>query len=147
MARYETRSWPADPSAPGGRAERRAFRYRVFFPDPIAKLQPALPSGVAAAVSVSERAVDALNRDPPRLASLEVLARRLLRAESVASSRIKVWSCRSGASRAPRPRHPTPATRPPDPSSETSPPWSTRSRSAPRRNPFGCMICSRSTAT
>ncbi|ACL63950.1 filamentation induced by cAMP protein Fic [Anaeromyxobacter dehalogenans 2CP-1] len=89
MARYETRSWPADPSAPGGRAERRAFRYRVFFPDPIAKLQPALPSGVAAAVSVSERAVDALNRDPPRLASLEVLARRLLRAESVASSRIE----------------------------------------------------------
>ncbi|MFY3742962.1 Fic family protein [Anaeromyxobacter sp. Red801] len=89
MPRYETRSWPADPSAAGGRAERRAFRYRAFVPDPIAALQPALPSGVAAAVSVAERAVDALNRDPPRLASLEVLARRLLRAESVASSRIE----------------------------------------------------------
>lgn len=89
MPRYETRSWPADPSAPGGRTERRAFRYRAFVPDPIATLQPALPSGVAAAVSVAERAVDALNRDPPRLASLEVLARRLLRAESVASSRIE----------------------------------------------------------
>ena len=89
MARYETRSWPADPSAPGGRAERRAFSYRAFVPDPIAGLELALPSSVAAAVSIAERAIDALNRDPPRLASLEVLARRLLRAESVASSRIE----------------------------------------------------------
>lgn len=89
MARYETRSWPADPTAPGARAERRAFSYRAFVPDPIADLQPALPSNVAAAVSTAERGLDALNRDPPRLASLEVLARRLLRAESVASSRIE----------------------------------------------------------
>src|SRR6266545_263542 len=89
MARYETRSWPADPSTPGGRAKRRAFSYRAFVPGSIADLQLALPSSVAAAVSNAERAVDALNRDPPRLASLEVLARRLLRAESVASSRIE----------------------------------------------------------
>jgi Fic family protein len=89
MAHYETLSWPADPSAPGGRAERRAFRYRAFVPDPTAGLELALPSGVAAAVSNAERAVDALNRDPPRMASLEVLPRRLLRAESVASSRIE----------------------------------------------------------
>ncbi len=89
MPRWETRSWPADPTAPGGRAERRALSYRAFIPDPIARLELALPSIVAAAVSSAERAVDALNRDPPRLASLEVLARRLLRAESVASSRIE----------------------------------------------------------
>jgi Fic family protein len=89
MPRFETRSWPADPSAPGGRAERRAFSYRAFVPDHVADLQLALPSTVAAAVSVAERSIDALNRDPPRLASLEVLARRLLRAESVASSRIE----------------------------------------------------------
>jgi Fic family protein len=89
MARYETRSWPADPSAPGGRAKRRAFSYRAFVPDPIANLQLALPSSVAAEVSAAERAVDSLNRDPPKMASLEVLARRLLRAESVASSRIE----------------------------------------------------------
>jgi Fic family protein len=73
----------------GGRAERRSFRYRAFVPDPVAGLQLSLPSAVAAAVSGAERAVDALNRDPPRMASLEVLARRLLRAESVASSRIE----------------------------------------------------------
>jgi Fic family protein len=89
MARYETHSWPANPSAPGGRAERRAFSYRALVPDPVSKLQLSLPSAVAAAVSTAERAIDALNRDPPRLASLEVLARRLLRAESVASSRIE----------------------------------------------------------
>ncbi|MFT3914224.1 MAG: Fic family protein [Anaeromyxobacteraceae bacterium] len=89
MSRYETRSWPADPSAPGGRAERRAFRYQAFVPDPVYPLQLALPSGVAAAVSAAERAIAALDRDPPGLASLEVLARRLLRAESVASSRIE----------------------------------------------------------
>jgi Fic family protein len=89
MGRYETRSWPADPSAPGGRSERRAFSYRAFLPDPISALDLALPSTVASAVSAAERAIDALNRDPPALASLEVLARRLLRAESVASSRIE----------------------------------------------------------
>lgn len=89
MPRYETRSWPADPTAPGGRAERRAFSYRAFVPDPVGELALSLPSSVAAAVSSAERAVDALNRDPPRLASLEVLARRLLRAEAVASSRIE----------------------------------------------------------
>jgi Fic family protein len=63
--------------------------YRAFVPDPIANLELSLPSSVAAVVSAAERAIDALNRDPPRLASLEVLARRLLRAESVASSRIE----------------------------------------------------------
>lgn len=89
MARYETHHWPANPSAPGGKAERRAFSYRAFVPDPIAALEITLPSSVAAAVSSAERAIDALNRDPPRVASLEVLARRLLRAESVASSRIE----------------------------------------------------------
>jgi len=89
MPRFETRSWPADPTAMGGRAERRSFRYQAFVPDPVAALQLSLPSAVVAAVSSAERAVDALNRDPPRIASLEVLARRLLRAESVASSRIE----------------------------------------------------------
>ena len=89
MSRYETLSWPADPTLPGGRSERRSFRYQAFVPDPIAALQLSIPSIVAASVSSAERAIDALNRDPPRLASLEVLARRLLRSESVASSRIE----------------------------------------------------------
>ncbi len=89
MSRYETLTWPADPTVPGGRSERRSIRYQAFVPDPIGALQLSIPSSVAASVSAAERAVDALNRDPPRLASLEVLARRLLRSESVASSRIE----------------------------------------------------------
>lgn len=89
MGRYEARFWPADPDARGTRSERRAFRYQAFIPDEVAELRPSLSSNCAAAVSRAERAVDALNRDPPRVASLEVLARRLLRAESVASSRIE----------------------------------------------------------
>ena len=89
MSRYETLTWPADPTVPGGRHERKSFRYQAFVPDPIAAVQFSIPSSVAATVSAAERTVDALNRDPPRLASLEVLARRLLRSESVASSRIE----------------------------------------------------------
>jgi Fic family protein len=89
MSRYETLTWPADPTLPGGRSERRSFRYQAFVPDQIGALELSIPSNVAASVSSAERAIDALNRDPPRLASLEVLARRLLRSESVASSRIE----------------------------------------------------------
>jgi Fic family protein len=47
MARYEARSWPADPSAPGGRAERRAFSYRAFVPDAIADLPPVVQAAIA----------------------------------------------------------------------------------------------------
>jgi Fic family protein len=74
---------------PGGRKERQSFRYEAFVPDPIARLEFALPAQIAATVSAAELQVDLLNRDPPAMASLEVLARRLLRAESVASSRIE----------------------------------------------------------
>src|SRR5437870_2346668 len=79
----------ANPHAPGGRKERQSFRYEAFVPDPVGRLQLTLPAQVAATVSAAERQVDLLNRDPPAMASLEVLARRLLRAESVASSRIE----------------------------------------------------------
>jgi hypothetical protein len=89
MARFVEYSWPAEPNAPGGRRERQSFSYQAFVPDPIARVELALPGQVAAAVSRAERQVDLLNRDPPAIASLEVLARRLLRAEAVASSRIE----------------------------------------------------------
>jgi Fic family protein len=89
MPRLVQRIWPADPTAPGARRERQSFRYQAFVPDRIARLQLTLPAQTAATVSAAERQVDLLNRDPPAMASLEVLARRLLRAESVASSRIE----------------------------------------------------------
>ncbi len=89
MPRFVQRIWPAEPNAPGGRRERQSFRYQAFVPDPIGQLQLTLPAQIAATVSTAERQVDLLNRNPPAMASLEVLARRLLRAESVASSRIE----------------------------------------------------------
>lgn len=89
MPRLVQCTWPAEPNAPGGRRERQAFRYQAFVPDDIARLELALPAQVVAAVSRAERQVDLLNRDPPEMANLEVLARRLLRAEALASSRIE----------------------------------------------------------
>ena len=89
VPRFVQRIWPAEPNAPGGRRERQSFRYEAFVPDPVGRLELTLPARIAATVSTAERQVDLLNRDPPAMASLEVLARRLLRAESVASSRIE----------------------------------------------------------
>jgi Fic family protein len=63
--------------------------YETFIPDPVAELDVALAGEFLGIVSEAERAVDALNRDPPRVGDLETLARQLLRAESVASSRIE----------------------------------------------------------
>ena len=89
MPRLLQLTWPADPTLPGGRRERQSFRYQAFVPDTIARLAFSVKAETAAIVSAAERQVVLLNRDPPTLASLEVLARRLLRAESVASSRIE----------------------------------------------------------
>ena len=89
MPRLESRNWPADPSVPGARRERQSFRYTAYVPDPIAQLDIRLSGAIAAVVSAAERTIDSLNRAPPVQPSLEVLARRLLRAESVASSRIE----------------------------------------------------------
>lgn len=89
MPRREQRTWQADPTAYGGRTAKASFRYEAYVPDEIGSLQLDLPSDVVAAVSAAEVEVAALNRDPPNIANLEALARRLLRAESVASSRIE----------------------------------------------------------
>jgi Fic family protein len=89
MPRWEQRRWAADPTAYGGRAAKQAFSFLAYIPDEIQTQELALPSEVVAAVSAAERAVIGLNKDPPRIANLEAIARRLLRAESVASSRIE----------------------------------------------------------
>src|SRR2546428_13432754 len=86
--RLGSRNWPADPSVPGPRRERQSLRYIAYVPDRIAQLDIRLSAAIAAGVSAAERTVDSLNRAPPGLPRLEGLARRLLRAEAVASSRI-----------------------------------------------------------
>lgn len=64
-------------------------KYEAYVPDQIADADLPLPGPLAAAISKAERALAELNHDPPALKSLEALARQLLRAESVASSRIE----------------------------------------------------------
>jgi Fic family protein len=87
--RMVERRWQARPGALGGRRARSGFTYRAYVPATIADEDFLLDSHIAAAAANAELACRELNQDPPALASLEALARQLLRAESVASSRIE----------------------------------------------------------
>lgn len=86
---YERQLWEAKPGAMGGRRNRSAFAYESFVPDPIAPWSIDLRADAVAAVTEATSSVEHLNRSPPKLRSLEALARQLLRAESLASSRIE----------------------------------------------------------
>jgi Fic family protein len=88
LGRFEKRLWPADPGAYGGRTARRAGRYEVFIPDEIAAAEFALTGTAVAAVTDAAKALQHLNASPPRIVTLGALA-QMLRAESVASSRIE----------------------------------------------------------
>jgi Fic family protein len=81
--------WQARPGALGGRAERRAFTYQAYVPAPIAEQDFLLASPAAAAAARAEHACRDLNDSPPARLELETPVRQLLRAESVASSRIE----------------------------------------------------------
>src|SRR6266513_2426235 len=85
----QRRLWTPSLTAFGGRRSRRKFYYEAFIPPPIADLELPLQNDVASVVTEAEVAVRGLNESSPRLGSLEVLARQLLRAEAVASSRIE----------------------------------------------------------
>ncbi len=89
MPRFETLTWQPDLNAYGPRRARRAFKYKALIPDPVAALDASLSSSVAGLLAEAERETAALNLNPPKIANLEALARRLLRAESVASSWIE----------------------------------------------------------
>jgi Fic family protein len=89
MPRFETRTWLPDPDAYGPRSARRGFRYRALVPDPVGSLDPVVPGTLAGLLAEAEQQTAALNLNPPTIANLEALARRLLRAESVASSWIE----------------------------------------------------------
>jgi Fic family protein len=87
--RLVERHWEARPDALGGRSARRGFTYYAYVPETIADDDFLLGSHVAAAAANAEKACRDLNEDPPALVNLEALARQLLRAESVASSRME----------------------------------------------------------
>jgi Fic family protein len=73
----------------GSRRDRQSFEFDAFVPRAVTDYQPRLESGLVVALNEAERACLELNEDPPALLSLEALARQLLRAEAVASSRIE----------------------------------------------------------
>lgn len=89
MPRLEKQRWKGDFEAYGGRKSRAGYVFQAYIPDDIAGLEPEFPSEIAEILTEADRAVVALNQTPPVIDSLEALARQLLRAESVGSSRIE----------------------------------------------------------
>ena len=79
----------SEPRCHGWSAARQAFAYEAYVPSPLADYEPLLPASLADAIAQAGQACRDLNADPPVLDNLEAVARQLLRAESVASSRIE----------------------------------------------------------
>jgi Fic family protein len=88
MSRVISGQWPGNPFAPY-RQGRMPCGYEAYVPDLLAGRAIRLDLDVAAAVTEAEAAILELNAAASALADTEALARLLLRAESVASSRIE----------------------------------------------------------
>ena len=88
MARLETRHWAGDDRGLT-RRDRRPCDYEVYIPDPLVGRRFLLDGDVAADVADAEAALTRLDATAGTLAGTEALARLLLRAEAVASSRIE----------------------------------------------------------
>lgn len=71
------------------RRDRQGCDYDAYLPDALAAWNLTLPSDLAADIADAERAISELNQAGTTHTSLEGLARFLLRAESVASSKIE----------------------------------------------------------
>ena len=88
MARLEGRRWAGVESGQT-RRDRRPCDYEVYIPDPLVGRRFVLDGDVAADVADAEAALVRLDATAGALADTEALARLLLRAEAVASSRIE----------------------------------------------------------
>ena len=88
MSRIIHRHWPGNPDAPSRRG-RGSCDYEAYVPDRLNGRHFTLDGGIAADVTAAETAITRLNAAALALADTEALARLLLRAESVASSRIE----------------------------------------------------------
>lgn len=89
MPELVERIWePTGPAYLRSRREARPFRYKAYVPDPISDLDPPLSASTAAAVEAAAVAARQLD-ESPGIEDLEPIAIVLLRAESVASSRIE----------------------------------------------------------
>ena len=90
MSELLTRRWESRLAGGGmSRRDRRSCDYAAYLPDPLVDRRVALDGDVAADVADAEAAIARLNAEAVTLVDTEALARILLRAESVASSRIE----------------------------------------------------------
>ena len=88
MAEYLKRRW--EPRFQGqARRDRQGCDYDAYLPDPLSGWNLTLPNDLAADIADAETSIRDLNQAGTSHVSLEGLARFLLRAESVASSRIE----------------------------------------------------------
>jgi Fic family protein len=84
------RHWAAGQSSlSGGRRAREGFYYYAFKGWPIAELAPSFSGELTQDIAAAESELRRLNGDPPHTQLLEAVARQLLRAEAVASSRVE----------------------------------------------------------
>jgi Fic family protein len=81
--------WPGDASLGLSRRDRQGCEYEAYAPDPLTSRAIMLSGSTAADVADAERAIVRLNNEVAALADSEAIARLLLRAEAVASSRIE----------------------------------------------------------
>lgn len=89
MARYLKKTWPPQTAGSAPRSQRQPCQYEPYLPDPLANRTFRFDGSVAADIADAESAIARLDTRAGALADSEALARILLRAESVASSRIE----------------------------------------------------------
>ncbi len=89
MAKVIRRHWISEASAGLARRDRRSCDYEAYVPDPLVGRRIVLDGDTAADIADAERAIAVLDIQAATLTDTEALARILLRAECVASSRIE----------------------------------------------------------
>jgi len=89
MSRAVKRQWQADPGAGLPRRDRQLCDYEAYVPDALVGRQFTFNGLVAADMADAEAAIARLNSTASALVDTEALARLLLRAECVASSKIE----------------------------------------------------------
>ena len=89
MAKVIRKHWQSEASSGLPRKDRQSCEYEAYVPDPLVGRAIVLDGIVAADVADAEAAITRLNLEARALVDTEALARLLLRAESVASSKIE----------------------------------------------------------
>src|SRR5215475_5280996 len=89
MARVIRRRWTTDATPGVARRDRRSCDYYAYIPDLLIGRQVKFNGSTAADIADAERAIAVLDAQASALVDTEALARILLRAECVASSRIE----------------------------------------------------------